>query len=141
MWLTIDAAPRGLVAAIAWDQTLLSLLLAAGLVGLVVRAVSRSLVRQERQRLLRDRRDALEHVLLGIDGTVADYLTGAEPEYPQREMVELERRALQAQVHCLRDLELQKALRDICYPNRHLDAAQTLRAAIAMLERDIEAAR
>ena len=56
-------------------------------------------------------------------------------------MVELERRALQAQIHCLRDLELQKALRDICYPNCHRDATQTLRAAIAMLERDIETTR
>ncbi len=142
MWSSLDTNPRAsFLAAIAWDQTLLSLLLAAGLAAVAVRVVSRSLVRQERQRLLRDRRDALAHVLLGIDGTVADYLTGAESEYPQREMVELERRALQAQVHCLRDLELQKALRDICYPNRHRDATQTLRAAIALLERDIDSTR
>lgn len=128
-------------AAITWDQTLVSLCLAAAVAFLAYWRAAHVLRRQERLRDLRARRDALAHVVLGVDDTVAAYLSGADDEYPQREMVELERRALQAQIHCLRDLSLQEALRDVCYPNRHAQALVRIRAAIETLEGDIAATR
>lgn len=130
-----------MLASIAWDQTLLSLGLAAAAAWLAYWRAAHVLRRQERLRYLRERRDALAHVVLGVDGAVAAYLAGADEEYPQREMVELERRALQAQIHCLRDLSLQEALRDVCYPNRHEQALGSIRAAVAALDRDITAAQ
>ena len=128
-------------AVIAWDQTLVSLCLTAAVAFLAYWRAAHVLRRQERLRHLRARRDALAHVVLGVDDTVAAYLSGADDEYPQREMVELERRALQAQIHCLRDLSLQEALRDVCYPNRHVQALARIRAAIDALESDIASTR
>lgn len=91
---------------------------------------------------MRARRDALEQVLVQVDGSVREYLeSGHDEDYPQREMVELERCALQAQVYFLRDLEMQKALRDICYPNRYSDAMTTIRQAIEALDSDITSKR
>jgi len=128
------------LAVITWDQTLLSLLLAAALAFLAYGRAARVLRLQEQRRRLQEQRDALQHVLLGLEGPVAAYLAAeAEEEYPQREMVELERRALQAQIHWLGDLGLQKALRDICYPQRHSEAVASIRSALERLERDIAA--
>ena len=116
-----------MIATIAWDQTLLDLALAL-VVGLVVyRLAARELRRQETVRELRQRRDAVEQVLSMLDGPAGEYLADPTLDYPQREMVELERRALQAQLLFWRDLAIQKALRDISYPERHREAAEQLR--------------
>lgn len=128
-----------MLAVITWDQTLLSLLLAAALAFLAYWRAARVLRLQEQRRRVQEQRDALQHVLLGLEGPVAAYLAAEDEEYPQREMVELERRALQAQIHCLGDLGLQKALRDICYPQRHAEAVASIRSALEQLERDIAA--
>jgi hypothetical protein len=125
-------------AMLAWDQTLLSLVLSAGVAWWAYRGAARVLRRQEQLRELRARRDALEQVLGAVEGPAAEYLGGGE-EYPQREMVELERRALQAQIYYLRDREVQTALRDICYPERHGEAIAAIRRAIELLDRDIAA--
>ena len=123
---------------IAWDQTLLSLALSAGFAWIAYRGAARVLRRQEQMRELRARRDALEQVLGAVDGPAAEYLAGGA-EYPQREMVELERRALQAQIYYLRDRDMQAALRDICYPERHGEAIAAIRRAVELLDRDIAA--
>ena len=133
-------AAGGIVrAVIAWDQTLVSACIAAAAAALAYWRAAHVLRRQERLRDLRARRDALAHVLLGVDDTVTAYLSGTDTDYPQREMVELERRALQAQIHCLRDLSLQEALRDVCYPNRYDQALARIRAAVEALDREIVA--
>jgi hypothetical protein len=120
--------------AIAWDQTLVSLGLAL-LVGWVVyRRAAHGLRRQEVLRELRLRRDALDQVLAALQGPVLEYLEGATEDYPQREMVELERRALQAQILFWRDLSMQQALRDLTYAGPHAAAAETLRRILSDLD-------
>lgn len=128
-------------ATITWDQTLLSLflslLLAAGAGLWALRRAAHVLRRQETQRELRARREALDQVLAALEGAALEYLENEDHGYPQREMVELERCALQAQVFYVRDLTMQKALRDICYPNRHREATATIRRALETLEGEI----
>lgn len=129
-----------MLGAIAWDQTLVSAVLAVLAGWVAYRAAARVLRRQEALRELRARRDALEQVLVQIDDTVLEYLAhGDDADYPQREMVELERCALQAQIYFLRDVNLQRALRDVCYPNRYEGAMQTIRQQIEALDSEIEA--
>lgn len=130
-----------MLAVISWDQTLVSFLLAAGLAWAAYRGAARVLRRQELVRGLRSRQEALQQVLLAFEGDAAEYLANEELDYPQREMVELERRALQAQIFYVRDLEMQTALRDICYPSRHQTALATIRAALARVDSEIAAAR
>ncbi|UCE03471.1 MAG: hypothetical protein JSW67_04575 [Candidatus Latescibacterota bacterium] len=126
--------------AISWDQTLVSLGISAVAAGLAYRGAARVLRRQEVVRELRARRDALEQVVVVVDGPVVEYFENEEEEeYPQREMVELERRALQAQIYYLRDLEMQNALRDICYPSRYKEALSKIRATIEEVDRRIAA--
>lgn len=125
-------------ASISWDQTLVSAALAALAAWVAYRAAAGVLQRQERMRRLRARRDALEQVLVQIDGPVHEYLVrGDDADYPQREMVELERCALQAQVYFLRDVQLQRALRDVSYPNRFERATEVIRRALAVLESEM----
>ena len=126
-----------MLAAITWDQTLLSLLLALAAAYWAYRRAAIVLRRQEALREVRARREVLDQVLAAVQGPVLEYLENEELEYPQREMVELERCALQAQVFYVRDLTMQKALRDICYPSRHREARQTLRRAVEVLEGEI----
>ncbi len=128
-------------AVIAWDQTLVSFLLAAGVAGVAYWRAARVLRRQELLRGLRSRQEALQQVLLAFEGDAAEYLANEELDYPQREMVELERSALQAQIFYVRDLEMQTALRDICYPSRHQEALAKLRAALESVEAEIAALR
>ena len=125
---------------ISWDQTLLSLGASAVLAGLAYARAARVLRRQETLRGLRLRRDALDQVLAMLDGPAAEYLRAESEEYPQREMVELERRALQAQILFWRDLDLQEALRDITYPAKHAEAAAKLRRVLLGLEHEMRAA-
>ena len=124
-----------MIAAIAWDQTLLDLGLALVVGGVVYRFAARELRRQETVRELRQRRDAIEQVLSMLDGPAGEYLADPSLDYPQREMVELERRALQAQLLFWRDLEIQKALRDVSYPERHGAAAEHLRGVAGDVDR------
>ena len=124
-----------MIAAIAWDQTLLDLGLALVVGGVVYRLAARELRRQETVRELRQRRDAIEQVLSMLDGPAGEYLADPSLDYPQREMVELERRALQAQLLFWRDLEIQKALRDVSYPERHGVAAEHLRGVAGDVDR------
>ena len=124
-----------MIAAIAWDQTLLDLGLALVVGGVVYRLAARELRRQETVRELRQRRDAIEQVLSMLDGPAGEYLADPSLDYPQREMVELERRALQAQLLFWRDLEIQKALRDVSYPERHGTAAEHLRGVAGDVDR------
>ncbi len=127
--------------AISWEQTLVSAALSAVAAWLAYRGAGVVLRRQQALSDLRTRRDALQQVLVQLDDSVLEYLeSGNDDDYPQREMVELERCALQAQVHYLRDLTMQKALRDICYPNRYKRAMETIRAGITSIEADIAAA-
>ena len=127
-----------MVAAIAWDQTLVSLVLSALFAFAAFAAAKGVLVRQQLLRDLNERRDALQQVLVQVDGSVLEYLqSGDDDEYPQREMVELERCALQAQVHFLRDRSMQSALRDVCYPNRYAQALDVIRGGIAALDAQI----
>jgi hypothetical protein len=129
-------------AAISWDQTLVSAALSLVVAWWAYRAAARVLRRQELLRRLRARRDALEQVLVQVEGSVREYLeSGNDDDYPQREMVELERCALQAQVYFLRDLAMQKALRDICYPNRYTQAMEAIRRAIEAIDTDIRSGR
>jgi hypothetical protein len=79
----------------------------------------------------------LDQVLAALQGSVQEYLEDEELDYPQREMVELERCALQAQVFYVRDLTMQKALRDVTYPSRHREAIATIRRALEALEGEI----
>jgi hypothetical protein len=126
-----------MIAAIAWDQTLLDLALALGVGVVVYRLAARELRRQETARELRQRRDAIEQVLSMLDGPAGEYLADPSLDYPQREMVELERRALQAQLLFWRDLEIQKSLRDVSYPERHRDAAERLRGIAGDVDRQM----
>jgi len=135
-----------MTATVAWDQTLVSAGVAAAVAtlaatvaaGWAYRAAAHVLKEQERRRELGARREALEQVLLHVEGAVLDYLgSGNDDDYPQREMVELERSALQAQIYFLRDLEMQRALRDVCYPNRYAQAMQTIRRGIEAVEAEI----
>ena len=131
-----------MLAAISWDQTLVSAAVSALAAWLAYRGAGAVLRRQEVLRQLRARRDALQQVLVQVDGAVLEYLDGGnDDEYPQREMVELERCALQAQVYHLRDLQMQRALRDVCYPNRYKQAVETIRKGVATLDADIRAGR
>lgn len=105
-------------------------------------AAARILKRQEALRELRARRDSLQQVLRMADNVVMSYLEQPEEvEYPQREMVELERCALQAQIHYAGDLQMQKALLGITYPSQYRQAIVTLRKVIEGLESDIAAGR
>lgn len=126
---------------IAVDQTLVSLAASAACAGLAYWGAARVLRRQERARGLQQRRDALQQVLAMLDGAAGEYLADDSLDYPQRDMVELERRALQAQILFWSDLGMQQALRDVNYPERHRDAAERLRAALAEVEREFTAAR
>jgi hypothetical protein len=108
---------------------------ALGIGAVVYRLAARELRRQETVRDLRQRRDAVEQVVAMLDGPAGEYLADPSVDYPQREMVELERRALQAQLLYWRDLEMQKALRDVSYPERHRDAAGHLQAVAGELQR------
>jgi type II secretory pathway component PulJ len=126
-----------MLAAISWDQTLLSLVLAALLAWLAYRGAARALGRQAVVRELRLRRDALDQVLAVLDGPALEYLRGETEDYPQREMVELERRALQAQILFWRDLDMQQALRDLTYPDKHAAAAMKLRQVLEGLDHDL----
>ena len=130
-----------MLAAITWDQTLLSFLLALGVAAVAYWRAASVLRRQEILRQLRSQQEALEQVLVALAGDAAEYLANEELDYPQREMVELERRALQAQIFYVRDLEMQKALRDICYPSRHREAQAKIRAALESLAGEIAAQR
>jgi len=123
-----------MLAKIAWDQTLLSLLLALAAAYGAYRYAARVLRRQEALRELKARREALDQVLAAVQGPALEYLENDELDYPQREMVELERCALQAQVYYVRDLTMQKALRDLSYPSRHREALGTVRGAVEVLE-------
>ncbi len=127
-----------MLAAIAWDQTLVSLVISVVFAFAAFVAARSVLVRQQLVRDLNERRDALQQVLVQVDGPVLEYLqSGDDDEYPQREMVELERCALQAQVHFLRDRNMQSALRDVCYPNRYAHAVEVIRGGIAALDTQI----
>lgn len=128
-----------MLAAITWDQTLLSLLLTLAAAYWAYRRAAEVLRRQEARRELRARREALDQVMVALQGAALEYLEDEEHDYPQREMVELERCALQAQVFYVRDLAMQKALRDICYPSRHREAIETIRGVIQALEGEIAA--
>jgi hypothetical protein len=122
---------------IAWDQTLVSLLLSI-VIGVSVYWLAARVLRQaSMRRELRERRDALEQVLAQLAGPAGEYLQDPSIEYPQRDMVELERRALQAQILFWRDLTVQEALRDTSDPERHAAAATRLRAVAAALDRDL----
>ena len=126
------------VATITWDQTLISCAVAAVAAWLAYRAAARVLRHQQELRELVLRRDALEQCLALLEGSLADYLRtpnpGEDAEYPQREMVELERRVVQAQILFWRDLEMQQRLRDLTYPGRHAEAEVQLRATLAKLD-------
>lgn len=126
-----------MLAKITWDQTLLSLILALAAAYWAYRRAARVLRRQEALRQLAARREALDQVLAALQGPVQEYLQNEELDYPQREMVELERCALQAQVFYVRDLSMQKALRDITYPSRHREAMAAVRNAVAVVEGEI----
>ncbi len=130
-----------MIATIAWDQTLLDLVLALGVGFVVYRLAARELHRQEAVRQLRRRRDAVEQVLSMLGGPAGEYLVDPSLDYPQRDMVELERRALQAQLLFWRELELQEALRDVSYPEKHREAAGKLRAVAADLDRQLSGKR
>jgi hypothetical protein len=131
------------IATISWDQTLLSCAVAAVAAWLAYRAAARVLRRQQELGDLVLRRDALDQCLALIEGTLADYLRTPNPgedlEYPQREMVELERRVVQAQILFWRDLEMQQRLRDLTYPGRQAEATAQLRATLAKLEGEARA--
>jgi hypothetical protein len=76
-------------------------------------------------------------VLAVLQGPALAYLQGETDDYPQREMVELERRALQAQILFWRDLAMQQALRELSYPGKHAAAAERLRGVLAGLDREL----
>jgi hypothetical protein len=120
-------------AVIAFDQTLVSALVAIAAAAVAYWRAAHVLRHAAARRDLEQRRDALEQVLAAIVEPVADYMRDDTLDYPQREMVELERRALQAQVLFWRDLAMQEALRNITYPKTHAAAAQHLRDAAAKL--------
>lgn len=125
-------------AAVTWDQTLLSFGLSIVAAAVAYRLAGRVLHRQEARRELRRRRDALEQVLELLQGPAGEYLRNPELDYPQRDMVELERRSLQAQLLFWRDLRLQEALRNIVYPDWHTAAAETLRAKAAEIDAELQ---
>jgi hypothetical protein len=129
------------LASLSWDQTLISGAVAALAAWVAYRAAARVLRRQAELRELNLRRDALDQCLATLTGPLAEYLRspnpGEEIEYPQREMVELERRVVQAQILFWRDLEMQQRLRDLTYPGRQDEAAAKLRAVLEKL--DVEA--
>ena len=131
------------VGTISWDQTLLSCAVAAVAAWLAYRAAARVLRQQQELREIILRRDALEQCLALLEGCLAEYLQTPNPgeavDYPQREMVELERRVVQAQILFWRDLEMQGRLRDLTYPGRHVEAAAQLRATLAKLEGEARA--
>jgi len=124
-------------AAIAWDQTLLSLVLAVGAAFVAYRSAARVLRHQAVKAELRLRRDALEQVLAMMDGAAGDYLRDDTLEYPQREMVELERRTVQAQILFWRDLAMQRALQGMNAPGTHATALATLQEAATRLDREV----
>lgn len=126
--------------AIAADQTLVGLVISGACAGAAYWGATRFLHRRERARELRRCRDALQQVLAMLDGAAGEYLADTSLDYPQRDMLELERRALQAQILYWSDLTLQQALRDINDPDRHRDAAERLRSVLAGVERDLAAA-
>jgi hypothetical protein len=128
-----------MMATIAWDQTLLGAAISVLLAGLAYVAAARILGRQELARELRLRRDALEQVLGALEGPAAAWLADPSDDYPQREMLELERRALQAQILFWRDLALQRALQGVSDPARHAPAAEALRVAAARLDVELRA--
>jgi hypothetical protein len=125
-------------AAITWDQTLLSLVLSLCAAAIAYGLAARVLRKQEITRDLRRRRDALEQVLALLQGPAGEYLRDPEIDYPQRDMVELERRSLQAQLLFWRDLQLQEALRNIVYPDWHAEAAEKLRATAGEIDRELQ---
>jgi len=125
-----------MAAVIAWDQTLLSFALAAVAAGLAYRGAARVLRLQAARNELRLRRDALEQVLAMMDGAAGDYLRDDSLDYPQREMVELERRTVQAQILFWRDLALQRALQGMNSPATHAAALAVLRETAARLDRE-----
>jgi hypothetical protein len=134
----VTAALEATMASIAWDQTLVSLLLSIATGGVVYLLAARVLRRAAAARELRQQRDALEQVLAQLAGPAGEYLRDPTLDYPQRDMVELERRALQAQILFWRDLPLQEALRDSNDPERFAAAAERLRQAVAGLNRELE---
>jgi hypothetical protein len=125
-----------MLATIAWDQTLLSLVLAVVAAFLAYRGAARVLRQQTARAELQLRRDALEQVLAMVDGAAGDYLRDETLDYPQREMVELERRTVQAQILFWRDLAMQRALQAMNAPGTHAPALVTLREAAARLDRE-----
>ena len=77
--------------------------------------------------------------MLGLTDQQATQLRATLGTYaPKRRAMEREergiKRALQAQLLFFRELDLQKALRDVSYPERHRDAAAKLRAVVGELE-------
>jgi len=126
--------------AITLDQTLLSAAIAVLAAAIAYVRAARVLRRQAERRDIVQRRDALEQVVAAVVEPVAAYMQDDTGDYPQREMVELERRALQAQVLFWRDLEMQEALRNITYPRSHAAAVEFLRAAASALDRTARAA-
>ena len=131
------------VATISWDQTLLSVAVAGVAAWLAYRAAARVLRQQQELRELILRRDARDQCLVLLDGPLVEYLRSpggaGDLEYPQREMVELERRVVQAQILFWRDLEMQGRLRDLTYPGRHAEAQSQLRAILAKLDAEARA--
>lgn len=128
-----------MIAAISWDQTLLSAAIAALAAAAAYVGAARVLRRQQQVRELRLQRDALEQVLAALDGPAADWLADPTSDYPQREMLELERRALQAQILFWRDLQLQRALQGASDPGAHGAAVAALRDAAARLDGEMKA--
>ncbi len=126
--------------AIALDQTLVSAGIAIVAAAIAYVRAAHVLRRQAERRDIVHRRDALEQVVAAIVEPVAAYMQDDTGDYPQREMVELESRALQAQVLFWRDLKMQEALRNITYPRTHTGAAEFVRAAAAALDRAAQAA-
>jgi len=125
--------------AIALDQTLVSAAVAIVAAAIAYVRAAHVLRRQAERRDIVQRRDALEQVVAAVVEPVAAYMQDDTLDYPQREMVELESRALQAQVLFWRDLKMQEALRNITYPRTHVAAAEFVRAAATALDRTARA--
>jgi len=121
--------------AIALDQTLVSAAIAIVAAIIAYRRAAVGLRRAAERREVVQRRDALEQVLAAIVEPVAEYMRDDTGDYPQREMVELERCTLQAQVLFWRDLAMQEALRNLTYPSQHAAAAAYIQTVAANLAR------
>jgi hypothetical protein len=123
-----------MLATVSWDQTLVGAVMAVAAAGIAYLAAARSLDRRALRRDQLERRDALEQVLVLLDGPAGDYLRDPDSDYPQREMVELERRCVQAQILFWRDLDMQRALHDMSSPAAHVAAASRLRETAARID-------